>query len=80
MALQNMQAALKIGVVRAKTNKDVLLGNVLGNFAGSSTALTVNPVHRQVVSIVEVTTATSVGVFYIEAEMSISDDLQKFLS
>ncbi|KAG5582554.1 hypothetical protein H5410_053181, partial [Solanum commersonii] len=57
--------------------KTWLLDNVSGNFAGSSTAVTVNLVHRQVVSIVVVTTAASVGVFYIEAEMSISDDLQK---
>ncbi|KAL3379952.1 hypothetical protein AABB24_000550 [Solanum stoloniferum] len=37
-----------------------------------------NPVHRRVVSIAEITTAASVGFFHIEAEMSISDDLQKF--
>ncbi|WMV52022.1 hypothetical protein MTR67_045407 [Solanum verrucosum] len=38
------------------------MGNVSGNFAGSSTALTVNPIHRQVVSISEVTTTASVAV------------------
>ncbi|KAH0725160.1 hypothetical protein KY284_001025 [Solanum tuberosum] len=62
----------------AKTNKDVLLGNVSGNFAGSSTSLTVNHVHQRIVSIAKIVTTTSVGVFHIEAEISISDDLQKF--
>ncbi|XP_049398705.1 replication protein A 70 kDa DNA-binding subunit B-like [Solanum stenotomum] len=62
----------------AKTNKNVLSGNVSANFAGSSTTVIVNPVHRQVISIAEIKSAASVGVFCIEAEMSISDDLQKF--
>ncbi|KAH0646972.1 hypothetical protein KY284_034856 [Solanum tuberosum] len=60
-----------------KINKDVLIGNVSANFAGSSTTLIVNPVHRQVISIAEIKSAASVGVFCLEAEMSISDDLQK---
>ncbi|KAH0725135.1 hypothetical protein KY284_001000 [Solanum tuberosum] len=44
-----------------RQTKTCFLGNVSGNFAGSSTALTVNPVHRRVVSIAEITTAASVG-------------------
>ncbi|KAG5630569.1 hypothetical protein H5410_002286, partial [Solanum commersonii] len=44
----------------------------------SSIALTVNPIHRRVISIAEITTAASVGFLHIEAEMSISYDLQKF--
>ncbi|XP_049382942.1 replication protein A 70 kDa DNA-binding subunit B-like [Solanum stenotomum] len=55
----------------AKTNKNVLSGNVSANFAGSSTTVIMNPVHRQVISIAEIKLAAS-------AEMSISDDLQKF--
>ncbi|KAK4709677.1 hypothetical protein R3W88_004190 [Solanum pinnatisectum] len=62
----------------SKTNKNVLSGNVSANFAGSSTTLIMNPVHRQVISIAEIKSAASVGVFCIEAKMSISDDLQKF--
>jgi len=45
----------------AKTNKDVLLGNVSGNFAESSTSLTVNHVHQRIVSIAEIATTASVG-------------------
>ncbi|KAH0653119.1 hypothetical protein KY290_031405 [Solanum tuberosum] len=37
----------------AKTNKNVLSGNVSANIAGSSTAFIVNLVHRQVISIAE---------------------------
>lgn len=62
----------------AKTNKNVLSGNVSANFAGSSATVIMNPMHRQVISIAEIKSAASVGLFCIEAEMSISDDLQKF--
>ncbi|KAH0645241.1 hypothetical protein KY284_033125 [Solanum tuberosum] len=53
----------------AKTNKNVLSGNVSANFAGSSTTVIMNPVHRQVISIAEIKSAASVGVFCIEPEI-----------
>lgn len=48
------------------------------NFAGSSTAPIVNSVHHRIVAIAKITSTTLVGVFYIEAEMSITDDIQDF--
>ncbi|KAG5607065.1 hypothetical protein H5410_028557 [Solanum commersonii] len=52
---------------QAKTNKTVLFGNVSANFTRSSTTVTVNPMHRQVISIAEIKSLASVGVFYVEA-------------
>ncbi|XP_069148475.1 uncharacterized protein [Solanum lycopersicum] len=63
--------ALKL-ISWATTNKDVLVGNVSGNFAGSSTALNKNLNHQRVISIAELAKTASVRVFHIEAEISIS--------
>ncbi|KAK4727084.1 hypothetical protein R3W88_032001 [Solanum pinnatisectum] len=57
---QNMCREVTIADDQAKTNKDMILGNVSDNLAESSTGLIVNPVHRQVISIVEITSAASV--------------------
>ncbi|XP_069148474.1 uncharacterized protein [Solanum lycopersicum] len=51
--------ALKL-ISWATTNKDVLVGNVSGNFAGSSTALNKNLNHQRVISIAELAKTASV--------------------
>lgn len=62
----------------AKTNINMLSGPARSSFTGSSTVVAVNPVHQRTSSIAKITSTTSVGIFYIEAQMSIADDLQDF--
>ncbi|XP_059279140.1 uncharacterized protein LOC132033242 isoform X2 [Lycium ferocissimum] len=62
----------------AKTNTHMLSSYASANFSATSTSLSVTPTQQQVIPIAEISTQTSIGVFYVQAEMFISNDLQKF--
>ncbi|OIT27484.1 hypothetical protein A4A49_29137 [Nicotiana attenuata] len=63
---------------RAKTNKDILSAYASGGVSGSSPSLTSLPVQQQVIPIADIVAQNAIGIFYIEAEISITDDMQKF--
>ncbi|KAG5623825.1 hypothetical protein H5410_009043 [Solanum commersonii] len=64
----------------AKENKTMLLSCASEKTSTSSsvTPITVTPAGQQVISIAEISSAPSIGVFYVEAEMAILDEFQDF--
>ncbi|XP_049377728.1 replication protein A 70 kDa DNA-binding subunit B-like [Solanum stenotomum] len=64
----------------AKENKTLLLRSPSENTSTSSsiTPMIVTPAGQQVISIAEISSAPSMGVFYVEAEMAILDEFQDF--
>ncbi|KAH0719093.1 hypothetical protein KY285_015124 [Solanum tuberosum] len=64
----------------AKENKTLLLHSPSENTSTSSsiTPMIVTPAGQQVISIAEISSAPSMGVFYVEAEMAILDEFQDF--
>ncbi|WMV46942.1 hypothetical protein MTR67_040327 [Solanum verrucosum] len=64
----------------AKENKSMLLSRASEKTSTSSsvTPMIVTPTGQQVISVVEISSAPSMGVFYVEAEMSILDEFQEF--
>ncbi|KAH0725628.1 hypothetical protein KY284_001493 [Solanum tuberosum] len=64
----------------AKENKTMLLGSPSATTSTSSsiTPMIVTPAGQQIISIAEISSAPSMGVFYVEAEMAILDDFQDF--
>ncbi|KAL3358943.1 hypothetical protein AABB24_015831 [Solanum stoloniferum] len=64
----------------AKENKPMLLSRASEKTSTSSsvTPMIVTPTGQQVISVVEISSAPSMGVFYVEAEMSILDEFQEF--
>ncbi|KAG5580361.1 hypothetical protein H5410_050988 [Solanum commersonii] len=65
---------------REKGNKTKLLGHASEKTSTSSFAppMVVTPVGRQVIFIAEISSPTSMELFYVEAEMAISNELQEF--
>ncbi|XP_006361585.1 replication protein A 70 kDa DNA-binding subunit B-like [Solanum tuberosum] len=65
----------------AKENKTMLLSCASAKTSTSSsvTPTIVTPAGQQVISIAEISSAPSMGVFYVEAEMAILDEFQDFL-
>ncbi|XP_069144244.1 replication protein A 70 kDa DNA-binding subunit B-like [Solanum lycopersicum] len=64
----------------AKENKSMLLSRESNKTSTSSSAplMVLTPAGQQVVSIEQISSPTSMGLFYLEAEMAISDELQEF--
>ncbi|XP_015165929.1 replication protein A 70 kDa DNA-binding subunit B-like isoform X2 [Solanum tuberosum] len=64
----------------AKENKTMLLGSPSEKTSTSSsiTPMIVTPAGQQFISIAEISSAPSMGVFYVEAEMAILDEFQDF--
>ncbi|KAH0721970.1 hypothetical protein KY289_005014 [Solanum tuberosum] len=64
----------------AKENKTILLSRASNKTSTSSSAppMVVTPVGQQAISIAQMSSATSMGLFYVEAEMAISDEFQEF--
>ncbi|XP_027771134.1 uncharacterized protein LOC107013153 [Solanum pennellii] len=64
----------------AKENKSMLLSRASKKTSTSSSAplMVLTPAGQRVVSIEEISSPTSMGLFYVEAEMAISDELQEF--
>uniref|UniRef100_M1CXD9 Amino acid binding protein n=1 Tax=Solanum tuberosum TaxID=4113 RepID=M1CXD9_SOLTU len=59
---------------QAKENKRMLLSRASEKTSTSSSA----PAGQQVISIAEMSSTTSMGLFYVEVEMAISDEFQEF--
>ncbi|WMV46925.1 hypothetical protein MTR67_040310 [Solanum verrucosum] len=64
----------------AKENKTMLLGSPLEKTSASSSIspMIVTPAGQQLISIAEISTAPSMGMFYVQAEMAILDEFQDF--
>ncbi|KAK4734297.1 hypothetical protein R3W88_008558 [Solanum pinnatisectum] len=64
----------------AKENKIMLLSRASEKTSTSSSAppMVVTPIGQHVISIAEISSPTSMRLFYVEAEMAISDELQEF--
>ncbi|XP_049360404.1 uncharacterized protein LOC125825101 [Solanum verrucosum] len=64
----------------AKENKAMLLSRASEKTSTSSSArpMVVTPDGQQVISIAEMSSSASMGLFYVEAEMDISDEFQEF--
>ncbi|KAH0742769.1 hypothetical protein KY290_030762 [Solanum tuberosum] len=64
----------------AKENKTMLLGSPSEKTSTSSsiTPMIVTPADQQLISIAQISSAPSMGVFYVEAEMAILDEFQDF--
>ncbi|KAH0728583.1 hypothetical protein KY285_004246 [Solanum tuberosum] len=64
----------------AKENKTMLLGSPSEKTLASSSIspMIVTPAGQQLISIAEISTAPSMGMFYVEAEMAILDEFQDF--
>ncbi|KAG5621657.1 hypothetical protein H5410_006875 [Solanum commersonii] len=64
----------------AKGNKTMLLSRASRKTSTNSSAppMVVTPAGRQVISIAEISSLASIGLFYVEAEMAISNELQMF--
>ncbi|KAH0653667.1 hypothetical protein KY285_031214 [Solanum tuberosum] len=64
----------------AKENKTMLLGSPSDKTSTSSsiTPMIVTPAGQQFITIAEISSAPSMGVFYVEAEMAILDEFQDF--
>uniref|UniRef100_M1DMR4 Uncharacterized protein n=1 Tax=Solanum tuberosum TaxID=4113 RepID=M1DMR4_SOLTU len=64
----------------AKENKPMLLSPASEKTSTSSfvTPMIVTPTGQQVISVVEISSAPSMRVFYVEAEMTILDEFQQF--
>uniref|UniRef100_M1BTJ0 70 kDa subunit of replication protein A n=1 Tax=Solanum tuberosum TaxID=4113 RepID=M1BTJ0_SOLTU len=65
---------------QAKANKTMLLGRPSNKTSTSSSAppMVVTPAGQQVISIAQMSSAASMGLFYVEAEMAISNEFQQF--
>ncbi|KAG5599384.1 hypothetical protein H5410_030754 [Solanum commersonii] len=65
---------------RAKENKTMLLSHVSEKTSASSSTppMMVTPVSQQVIPIAEIPSPVSMGIFYVEAGMAISNELQEF--
>ncbi|KAG5586023.1 hypothetical protein H5410_046457 [Solanum commersonii] len=65
---------------RAKENKTMLLSHASEKTSTSSsvTPMIVTPTGQQLISVEEISSAPSMGVFYVEAEMAILDEFQEF--
>ncbi|KAH0657077.1 hypothetical protein KY285_031959 [Solanum tuberosum] len=65
---------------QAKENKTMLLSRASEKASTSSsvTPMIVTPTGQQVISVTEISSAPSMGVFYVEAEMAILDEFQEF--
>ncbi|KAH0783609.1 hypothetical protein KY290_003207 [Solanum tuberosum] len=64
----------------AKENKTMLLGSPSEKTSASSSIspMIVTPAGQQLISIAQISTAPSMGMFYVEAEMAILDEFQDF--
>uniref|UniRef100_M1ANT8 Replication factor A protein n=1 Tax=Solanum tuberosum TaxID=4113 RepID=M1ANT8_SOLTU len=64
----------------AKANKTMLLRRTSNKTSTSSSAppMVVTPAGQQVISIAQMSSAASMGLFYVEAEMAISNEFQEF--
>ncbi|KAL3361468.1 hypothetical protein AABB24_014390, partial [Solanum stoloniferum] len=64
----------------AKDNKTMLLGSPSEKTSATSSIspMIVTPAGQQLISIAEISSAPSMGMFYVEAEMAILDEFQDF--